>query len=46
MVLRALIPQRDEGSKGVVFWHFGVMEGIDHADEVGVFTVKETACIP
>lgn len=28
-----------------VYWHFGVTEGIDHADEVGVFTDAATVSI-
>ncbi|KAL2829068.1 hypothetical protein BJY01DRAFT_261389 [Aspergillus pseudoustus] len=34
------------GENKGVYWHLGVTEGIDHADEVGVFTVKETVRMP
>jgi hypothetical protein len=29
-----------------MYWHFGVTEGIDHADQVGVFTVPTTVSSP
>jgi hypothetical protein len=29
-----------------VYWHLGVTEGIDHADQVGVFTVATTVSPP
>jgi hypothetical protein len=34
------------GTNKGVYWNLGLTEGIDHADQVGVFTVPATVSAP